>query len=346
MTGEIFWKRVPNAVRFLSDAVDELLAGESVLLQFPVEAPWKDLMTDVLAENLSPFLNTRSIDRYSATEADSPGEFLLHRYFSERERQNYWPAHGSVEAFMAKNRNSPMHHRIIFVTDIPEAQVSAWIASVSEYLEHAGDPDDAALFVLMTARTAFGGSDAVTMLDYSEYISDYDCLMLCMNLLSDQRCSDMEKKYISELSVRLADNRIEFAGQLAEYGCDLLRTPIGVVRTVMSELTDGEAAELTEQSLWEAQIRIVYPELEHFRRSMVRKYQSKLQSFLPMTDALGERITDPGDLELGQIFYICRNAHFADKRDFDRLCSMRSARNLLAHGNAIPYDELKKLGVL
>ena len=88
------------------------------------------------------------------------------------------------------------------------------------------------------------------------------------------------------------------------------------------------------------------PELEHFRRSMVRKYQSKLQSFLPMTDTLGERITDPGDLELGQIFYICRNAHFADKRDFDRLCSMRSARNLLAHGNAIPYDELKKLGIL
>ena len=44
MTGGIFWNRVSNASRFLDDAIDELLCGRSVILNFEDDIPWKDVM--------------------------------------------------------------------------------------------------------------------------------------------------------------------------------------------------------------------------------------------------------------------------------------------------------------
>ena len=346
MTGEVFWKRVPNAVRFLTDAVDELLCGKSVVMSFPSEVPWGDVMEDVLAENLAPYLDTRSFDRFRVQDVDRPGDFLLQRYFSERERQNYWPAHGSVETFMAKNPNSPMHRRIICASEIRREHAMAWAASVSDYRSHISDPDDAALFVLIASNADIPDSDIVAVLDYADYISDYDRLMLCMNLLAELNCSSLEKQYISELAVRMGGSCMEYAGQLAEHGKDLLCSPYTIFRSVFHNLPVDEAKELADQALWEAQIRIVYPELEHFRRDFIRKYQKKLANYLPIRDSSGENTTDVRDLELGQIYYICRNNHIAEKRDYDALCNMRDARNLIAHGNTIPYHDLKTLGIL
>ena len=106
MTGEIFWKRVSNASRFLDDAIDELLSGRSVVLTFEDDIPWKDVMLDVLAEKLLPCLNTCSLDPYTAEGVTDPGEFLLRRYFNARDRSNYWPGSGSVEKFMAEQNST------------------------------------------------------------------------------------------------------------------------------------------------------------------------------------------------------------------------------------------------
>ena len=183
MTGEIFWKRVSNASRFLDDAIDELLSGRSVVLTFEDDIPWKDVMLDVLAEKLLPCLNTCSLDPYTAEGVTDPGEFLLRRYFNARDRSNYWPGSGSVEKFMAE-QNSTMHRRIILITDIPETRSHAWITSVSEYLRYA-DTEEHAHFLLITSGTTFTGSENISVQSYCDYISEYDCLMLCMNLLSD-----------------------------------------------------------------------------------------------------------------------------------------------------------------
>ena len=332
MTDEIFWKRVSNASRFLNDAIDELLSGHSVVLAFEDSIPWKDVMLDVLAEKLLPCLNTCSLDPHAAEGVTDPGEFLLRRYFSARDRSNYWPG-SSVEKFMAENK-STMHRRIILITDIPETRSHAWINSVSEYLRYA-DPEEHAHFLLITSGTTFTGSDAVALLNYRDYISEYDCLMLCMNLLSDVKCSILAKKYIAELAVQLADNRLEYAGQFAEYRAELLWNTADAVRSVYPELSFEKAEELTEQALWEIQIRIVYPELEHFRRGFVRKYQERLKDYLPITDSAGEKVTEPSGLEIGQLHHICTAHHIAEKTDFDRLCHMRTARNNLAHGDTV-----------
>ena len=344
MTGEIFWKRVSNASRFLDDAIDELLSDRSVVLSFEDSIPWKDVMLDVLGEKLLPCLNTCSLDPYTAEGVTDPGEFLLRRYFSARDRSNYWPGGGSVEKFMAE-QNSTLHRRILLITDIPETRSHAWITSVSEYLRYA-DPEEHAHFLLITSGTTFTGSDAIAVQSYRNYISEYDCLMLCMSLLADMKCSVLAKKYIAELAVQLADHRLEYAGQFAEYGTELLRNPSEAVRNLYPELSFEKVEELTEQSLWEVQIRIVYPELEHFRRGFVRKYQESLKDYLPITDSAGEKITEPGGIEIGQLHHLCTAHHIADKSDFDRLCHARDARNNLAHGDTVSYAELQKLGII
>jgi len=344
MTGELFWVSVSNAVRFLDDAIAELLSDRSVVLTFEDSIPWGEIMLEVLSEKLRSCFHSCSLDPYTVEGVTDPGDFLLRQYFSDRERKNYWPGSGSVEKFMAQKKSS-MPQRIILITDIPETRSHTWITSVSEYLRYA-DPEEHAHFLLITSGTTFTGSDAVALLNYRDYIGEYDCLMLCMNLLSDVKCSVLARKYIAELAVQLADNRLEYAGRFAEYGPELLWNISDIVRSVYPELSFEKAEELTEQALWEIQLRIVYPELEHFRRGFVRKYQEPLKDYLPITDSAGEKITEPNGLEIGQLHHICTAHHIADKTDFDRLCHMRTARNNLAHGDTVSYAELQQLGII
>lgn len=345
MTGEIFWKRVTNASRFLDDAIDELLSGHSVVLKFEDSIPWKDIMLDILFEKLLLCLSTGSPDLYSDDGITDPGDFLLNQYFDNRDIRNYWPASGSIEKYMAKKQDSSLHRRIILIKDIPETRSHTWISTVTEYLRYA-DPKEHALFLLITTGTTFHGSNDIAVQSYHDYISEYDCLMLCMNMLSGVKSSVLVKKYISELAVQLAGNRLEYAGQFAEYGIELISHTTSTVQRIYPELSSEKVEEVTEQSLWEVQIRIVYPELEHFRRRFVRKYEEQLKVYLPITDSAGEKITETGSLEIGQLHHLCTAHHIADKTDFDKLCHMRRARNNLSHGNTVSYTELQQLGII
>ena len=102
-------------------------------------------------------------------------------------------------------------------------------------------------------------------------------------------------------------------------------------------------------AVWEAQIKLVFPKLENFRVEIIRKYASKLQQYLPIRSSNNDTVDQAADLEIGQLFYICKEnsgSRITDYAEFEMLKKMRNARNILAHWDILSYEQLKDIDMI
>ena len=191
----------------------------------------------------------------------------------------------------------------------------------------------------------------LTVFRYSDYVSDYDCMMLCLTLVSDLSCSRAEKMYLCEVASNIARNQVELAALLASEKLALLHDPAAVAESVYQEngVKVTNLQEAVRTAVWEAQIKLVFPKLENFRAGIIQKYEAKLQRFLPIRSSNNDRIDKATDLEIGQLFYICkenRASKITEYAEFEQLRKMRDARNTLAHWETLSYDQLKDIGMI
>ncbi len=344
--GELWWNRLVNSVRFLDDVKDILMDGKSVIMNFSDEIPWLDIMTYTLEQQLDFMTDTRSFEIHDASKIqESPGKYLFERFCSESERKKYWPDK-SYEYFLAKNDNTPLHRRILCITGINSGNAVRWQKTVNEYLENR-DSEERGVFILIVQGASTYESGLIGNVRYSDYITDYDCLMLCLTMLSSAKCSSIQKQYISEIAGNIAKNNVETAGILATAGLSLAENPFATASEVLHEnnISVDNLYERVTTAVWEAQIKLVFPRLEDFRRELVQKHYDKIQKQLPITSSSGERVEKANEIEIGQLFYICKKDRILDKNEFDLLCKMRDARNLLAHRDILTYAKLTELGI-
>lgn len=349
MVGELWWEKMANAVRFLSDAEDYLEIGKSVILNFTDEVPWCDILTDTLCQRLGKMMDTKTFDVHNASGVKDAGEFLFKRYCSEDERDKYWPTtHNSREEFMAKNPLTPIHHRFVCLTGISSEDSENWFNTISRYIRSCPAESEHALFILLTKNALVHTSEYVEVLQYSDYITDYDCLMLCMTMISSLSCNRTQKMYLSEVASNIADNNIELAGLLISAELELAQKPVQVTNQTFQEngIKMTSLKEKVDMAVWEAQIKFVFPKLEKFRRDLIEKYEERLKYHLPISSSNGERIDNPDELEIGQLYYICRTHNFISEAELQRLKNMRIARNTLAHWQCLSYQELLDLNIL
>ena len=346
-TGMLWWSRLVNSVRFLDDVKDALFEGKSVIMNFSGSIPWYDDMTEVLEQKLSYITDTRSIiyDNVSSVR-EEPGKYLFMKYFSESERRNYW-TDKSYEQFMAENDNTTLNHRILCITGINSGNAADWIKTVSEYLEYRNS-EERCIFILFVQQINTTGSKLISNIQYSDYISDYDCLMLCLTLLSSEKCNSIQKQYISEIASNIADNNVEIAGLLAKEGLNLAEDPFGTASETLrnNDIIITDLSERVEKAVWKAQIKLLFPVFEDLRRGLVQKYADKIQAYLPVTSSTGESIDKASDAEIGPLYFICRMGKFLEKKEFELLGKMRNARNMIAHLDILSYDELNALDIL
>ncbi len=348
MIGELWWSRMVNAVRFLTDVQDALESGLSVVMNFSGEIPWRDIMIDELAQSLEKNTDSMTFDRYEVSEKDKPGEFLFNHYCSEALRRTYWVTkHKSHERFLAMTPETPLHHRYLCAFELGEKSALAWIGAVSEYLENVPAKDDHGIFVLITRNANVKDSKHIRCFRYDDYVTDYDCMMLCLTMLSPLSCSGVQKQYLAEVASNIADHNAEVAGLLVSAELSLAEDPVAVAKEILiSAGVESENLEKKIQSdVWEAQIKLVFPRLEAFRQDLIRKYETRLQRYLPISTAY-ERVDKASELEIGQLYYVCKIGGFADQKEIAFLKKMRDARNALAHWEALPYQQLTELGML
>lgn len=346
---EQWWKRLVNSVRFLDDVKDILMDSRSVIMSFDGDVPWLDTMTFVLEQQLAFMTESRSFEVHDASRIRvKPGEYLFERFCGESLRNKYWPGRDhSYEQFLAKNDETTLNRRIICITGLTSGNAAAWIKSVTEYLENRSD-GERAVFILVTQGVNTNESRLIGSIRYSDYITDYDCLMLCMTLLASEKCGSLQKQYISEISSSIAENNVEIAGLLAQQGVSLAADPFGTTDRVLRDngIVLSDLKGRVENSVWASQIKLVFPRLEDLRRELIQKYSGRIQQYLPITSNIDERIDRPSELEIGQLYFLCGKNRILDKHDYDKLRSMREARNLLAHREALPYERLVELTVM
>lgn len=349
--GEFWWTRMINSVRFLDDAESAVMDGKSVILSFPGEIPKLDIMIDELRTRLSQITDSRTFDVRSAKGADSPGQFLFNSFCSEADRHTYWPTkHKSYERFLADSPTTTLRHRFLCVTDISSSRSADWVNSVSEYLKNCTSENEHGIFILITQSSSARSSEHITCLNYSDYVTDYDCLMLCLTIASPLKLSGLGKQYLAEVASGIAGNDADIAGQLVECGTELIECPAAAVKKTLAELAGQGidkriSSEDVDSAVWEAQIRVVFPIIENSRCSIIKKYNNVLLCKLPISDFNGGKITNPFDLEIGQLYFICRNEKLLAKDDFDTLKKMRDARNSLAHRTPLPFETLRALNI-
>lgn len=344
--GELWWTRLVNSVRFLDDIKDELMDKKSVMLCFDDDIPWCDIMIDTLEQQIPFLTETHAFEIHNAAKIkEKPGEYLFNKYISEHERiHDYWITQ-THEEFIGKNENTPLHHRALCITGISTENAADWVKTVNDYLENC-NTDEHGVFILIVQGASPISSKHIETIKYSDYVTDYDCLMLCMTVLSSEKCNSIQKQYVSEIASNIAKNNIEIAGVLASEGYKLAISPFKTTSAALHcyDIRIANLSERVKSGVWEAQIKLVFPRLEEFRCKLAQKYDAKLKSHLPITSSSGERVDKVSDLELGQLYFICSsNRNILQKYEFEMLKKMRETRNLLAHQNTLTIDQLTAL---
>lgn len=192
------------------------------------------------------------------------------------------------------------------------------------------------------------GSKHLTTFRYNDYVTDYDCMMLCLTLVSDLKCSRAEKMYLCEVASNIAHNNVELAAMLASRRTNLIQNPYNVSAKVFeeNEVKVTNLKERVRMAVWEAQIKLVFPKIENFRADLIRKYESKISRFLPIKSSNNDVVDKATDLEIGQLYFICRSQKIIDLPEFEMLKKMRDARNTLAHWEALSYDRLTEINLI
>ena len=351
-TGELWWNRLVNSVRFLDDIYDELMDEKSVLLLFDTDIPWQDIMIETIEQKLADRIDNRTLDTHDVSKVDSPGNYLMERYCSKDERKKYWPTtHGSPEKFLAQNRMTPMNKRFVCITGIKSDQTAKWVSSVKEYLENCDQSQEHGIFILIGQGTGVAAAKQITAFRYSDYVTDYDCMMLCLTMVSDLSCSRAEKMYLCETASNIAHNHVEQAALLVSEKLSLIQDPVVTASEVYHEngIKVTNIQETVRMAVWEAQIKLVFPKLENFRAGIIRRSEEKLQDYLPIRSSSNDIIARASDLEIGQLYYLCREhrvSKIVDNTELDMLRKMRDARNTLAHWETLSYDQLKELKMI
>ncbi len=335
---KIWWESTANAARLCGDVIDCIKYEQSAVIEFNDDTPWTDEFIGIVEEKTH---NNKSMKRFECIEApagENPGDFIMNRYCTEEERAEYWPTK-SVGEFLANNRTTVLNNMIVFVRNIEEKDAENWNRFLGEYINspRTDSSYSRGIFVLETKTPYISQRKNIRYISYNDYVSDYDRILLCLSLVSGEKCSGEMKRYIAECACSIGKS-VERSAMLASRGLALVKNPI-------SEADEFSIPEYeTESALWEAQIKYVFPKIEAYRKGIVKKYRSFLETQVPVSTVFGEYINLPDDLEIGHLFLIfSKEKNIVTSAEYNSICRLRDVRNKIAHLIPLDYESISEI---
>lgn len=344
-TGEIWWEATPNNLS-VRNAVSTALRDDISVCLIVGEKPvaWRDIFLDLLQKAARDISAEKQFEVLEPPYRSNPGEHLIKRFCTEADRVGYWPGQDSAE-FLAGLSTTVLHNRFVYVSGLKKAECEKWELFVKKYtkkLEHG----EHAVFILECCDNSVGRVSGMEYIDYRQNTSEQDCFMFCLATLSTMNCGHTDKGYIAQIAANLADGDIELAGGLASNGTALAEKTYHCAHQLIPD-KDGTLSETVEKAVWDAQIKYLFPLLEQYRSSFIRKYDSILNGFLPIKNSYGEQVTDVKDLELSGLRFLSKKMNSKritlDSQELLTLENSYQARNRLAHVHPVSYGELMAL---
>jgi len=346
---EIWWKRLTNPSNFAQDITDSVLDGKSAVVLYHKEIAWKDELIRNIVEDIekdSPNMKTS----IHVPESDSePDEYIIQKYCSDEERSRYWPsAENTVAKFLAGNPKAALNKSNV-ILDISDCDMpERWIDFAQEYEACFNEYDEHGVFVLFVRDCGTQTEDhikengyAVECINYDATINDFDMLMLCMTIMSEQNCSISQKQYIAETAVSLAGDNVEVAGRLAEYKGSLPVNTLNIAKKIFKEyhIPCDDMEIRVKKSLWKAQVKILFPLIEQFRSRFISNNADILKKY-PLNAYKTHNIFE---LEIGQLYHLCFTNNILIKKELKFIEKVRDARNSIAHLDVVAHNDVLSL---
>lgn len=346
---QIWWNRVPNAMRFISDIANSLLNEQSIILQSREDIPWHDELTGTIRTAVLEKDYLRRL--YMVDDVSDPGAYLLEKLKPEQ-RAAYRPTKSHAR-FFAENDDLFLHQNYVWVRAYSQEQLEAWGQFVSGYIKERERGKEKAVFLLEWVGTEnVQPQKSIRLYSLDEYICDYDRIVFCTLASSSVYEPDLLRKYLTELAVRCVGEDMELCAVCMANYTAFLKTPYAAIKEILRSGVRSDAncyrftkteAEINRLT-WLAQIRTIYPALEEYRESFVQKNAERIEQMLPITSAYGEVYETPSDVELGTLKFMADKGDlYIKQREYDRLTLYKNARNKLSHLTPLSIEEIRGL---
>ena len=345
--GTIWWSQIGTSLRFLTQITNVLQDCQSTVLQLPSVIPWRqDFYLSVDLRRTS-FSSQRSLRRLSWKDGAIPGAFILKNLCSPEIHAEYYPGL-SHAAYLASRDDILLNDYYIWITGVHnKTDMEKWIDFISEYIRCTQNPDQHAVFILEYDGVSVDWKN-VKNISYS--VEHYDCRVFSLEAAAALKNASL-LNYQSEIALSICENNPELCFALLCTGDSLLKDPLNTALKVLSSRHSDQGSHFSSisetqlsSSIWKAAVVLIFPILEGYRMDFIRKYSTVLSEFLPISNSNDSKITDPEDLEIGNLYYIVKNSgkvFSSSEVESIRLC--RKVRNLLAHNEHIDYDDARKI---
>lgn len=378
----LWWEEITGPAQFVRAIVSNLQEAQSVFLSVPDDLPWRDQMRRSVENILHEThlgLMMDYIDCQDDCPTDSAGNidianYLLARYALPDVQNSYRHSTGqTIQQYTLQNQ--VLKNRVIWVKGMTPVQVKNWLDYCRDY--HAKTPDDG-LFVIECHEAAGQRKIASGMktLSYKDYASYHDALLFNNLLAAPMRRSLEWKQYLAAVAAKLCDCDVELSASLLEvYSGECNDDPIDVLRDISQSpnyakrfhadflnerhpfvFIRNDRREEMEQSVWNAQLQILFPLLEYERIQFIQCFYDGIKKGLgeeyqdPVhpdrhhyITQLGDRVEEPYDAEIGTLYRMnhlrmCRDTslyllYLPEERDREHLALLRDMRNTIAHVN-------------
>ena len=347
---QIWWERVPNALSFINGIVDSLAQEKSILLQHSALMPWPIEFASLVRETVQQQNASKVFTDIDTT--DDPGAYLLQAFCKPEKRAQYRPSKNYAQ-FLAESDDIILHERYLWVKINSLASLDAWTTFVSDYIKHRGKDNVCAVFILDWQGTVHVPRKKGIMLHaYDTCIGEYDRIVFSMLSVSRLNTSNLMKNYLAELLSNVLGDDIELYSECLQCPDSFSADPYETILDLISYSvrSDGTSFIFTKtqqeviHSIWQAQIRTIYPLIEEFRESFVKKHASEIEAQLPITTLYGEQYTDPKDVELGTLAYLADNHNLPLSFEaYNQLKFFKNARNALSHLAILSLEDIQQV---
>ena len=347
---QIWWEKVPNAVAFVSDIVNNLLSEKSIVLSCSGDLPWYSCMVRTVKEAVKQQNSSKRFE--SANDIQNPGAYLLKEFCKPEKRAEYRPTK-SYAKFFAESDDIVLHGRYLWIKVSSKEQLDEWVNFVSEYIKERGKNKETAVFILeWNGSGNLQAKKGIKICSFDEYISEYDRIVFCTLASSSVGERSFIKNYLTELAANVAGNDIELCAACLGIYQDFLKNPYVAICNVVCDQVRSDGSDYTFEKdedtvkhlIWLAQIKTIFPVLEEYREEFVQKHSSAIAKHLPITSSYGEIYDDPRDVELGTLKYMAdNNMLYLTAKEYEALRINKDARDKLSHLTPLSLEDIYKL---
>ena len=343
--GEVWWGQIGTSLRFIESVTNCLRDCRSTVLQVPQQIPWKTVFYSAIDLRRTAYCGERRLVRLDWTEGMEPGEFILDELCSSRTKADYWPGQ-SYAAYLGQKEDILICDYYVWITGVhTKADIDKWSCFIGEYVQAAHLLPRAAVFIIeYDGQPAVSETPSVPVLHYD--VASYDCRVFALEISSTLNNAELQN-YQAELAYSISGSDPEFCFALLEAGEKFVREPVISAMSIaqshqsscgvrFKQISETQA----ESSVWEAALVQLFPILERFRMDIVSQYEASFLAELPISNAYGEKITDPKDLEIGMIYSLAVKKLIFSSENGKKVNLCRRVRNYLAHNKTVPYNEV------